>query len=481
MGRRIDLILVVLASIGALAGSLFYPGSPAAFWTFHASWVLFAWLASRPPYRYGVLALAAFFSLGFWLKLLVHLTAGVAFIEPIGRFDGSAGRWDGALWLIAAAFTGGALARALDVWRHGRAGTVGEELARRVPALFVRRRLMVWTVTMVVVAVTIVWNISAAFVMIGVNLRSPLPLRLHIPIAFWLMFGSPVWIALLLTWERALRGRLESSWIFVAAAEGLPASIAMLSRSVYLFRLFPYLLVLVMRPDIIRRPGPPRAALGALLLMCGLVVSVGSSMFTRAAIFPAPGPANGISAEAPSASPAAIATRERERALRGQRLQLPRLLVGRWVGLEGVLATSSDTERGARLFQTMVTEHASRGVDSAYQRLSRAQYTKQEGFTFLTLAGVIGILAASGSAIVAAIGMFAVVTALTLLDALALKMTGSALVAASVGVSTANLVAQMTFPRNTAVLCGEMVVMLLVFGALIRVLPAAAITKDRKA
>jgi hypothetical protein len=507
--RAVHLTLVVLASIGAFVGSFGYPGSPAAFWTFHGSWVLFTWLASRPPYRYGVLALAAFFFLGFWLKLLVHLVADISFIEPIGRFDGSAERWDSALWIIAAAFLGGALARALDVWRNGAAAD-NAALTPRVPALFVRHRLAVWTVTMVVTAGFIVWNIFGAFLMIGVTIRTLLPLRLHMLVAFWLLFGSSAWIALLLSWERALRGRLEPSWIFVAAAEGLLASISMLSRSVYLFRLFPYVLVLVTRPDVIRRPGLPRAAVGTMLLTGGLAASVGASIFTRAWIFP-PGPlrspvasvasarAGGPQAHGASAAGAATgaateatkqaakeaaaeaakqaAARQREQALFSQRRQVPRLLVGRWVGLEGVLATSSDTGRGAQLFRTMLTEHPSRGVDSVYQRVSRSTYTKQEGFTFLTLAGIVGILASSGSAIVAGLGMFAVIAALTLLDGLALRMTGSALVAASVGVGAANLVAQMNFPYNTAVLFGEMVVMLLIFGALTRVLPEALLPK----
>ena len=136
--RAVRLILVALCTIGAFAASFAYPGSPAAFWTFHGSWLLFTWLASRPPYRYGVLALAAFFFLGFWLKLMVHLVADISFIEPIGRFDRSAERWDGALWLIAAAFCGGAIARGFDVWRNGRSAGVGAAATPRVPELFVR-------------------------------------------------------------------------------------------------------------------------------------------------------------------------------------------------------------------------------------------------------------------------------------------------------------------------------------------------------
>lgn len=504
MERLASLTVIALATIAAAVAAPSYPGSTAAFWTFHAVSVVFIFLASRPPYRYGVLALAAFFALGFWVKLVAHLTTGVRLIEPTGAFDGSAARWDAALWLIAAALAGGSVGRGLDVWWWRRTGASRAEVVR-VPALFVRHRRAVWTVTAAVAAGIIVWNLFGAFAMIGVNLRMHLPLRLHIAVAFWLLFGSSAWFALLLTWEYALRGTLSPSWLLVVVGEALPASISMLSRSVYLFRILPYLLLQATRPDVIGRPTLPRAAAGALVVAAGMVLSVGASVYTRTLMYPPaimppqtadagqPGKAGatgkargtgrtgmaGSAGKAESTDPSVLydprkltPQERRERTLRSQRHQIPRLLIGRWVGLEGVLATTSDAGRGARRFREMLSEHPARGVDSVYQRVSRASYTKQDGFTFLTLAGVVGVLASSGSPLVAALGLLFVIAALTMLDELALRMTGSPLVAASVGVNAGNIVAQMTFPYNTAVLYGEMAVMLIVFGILVRVLPA---------
>jgi hypothetical protein len=514
--RFISLIAIALATVAATVAAAVavasYPGSALAFWTFHAACVLFISLASRRPYRYGVLALAAFFALGFWVKLVVHLTTGARFVEPIGGFDGSAAKWDAALCLIAAALAGGSVARALDIWWWRRKGIPPPEIVR-LPALFVRHRRTVWTVTVMVTAGIIVWNLFGAFAMIGVNLRTYLPLRLHIIIAFWLLFGCSAWFALLLTWERALRGTLDPSWLLIVVAEALPASITILSRSVYLFRIFPYLLLQVTRPDVIRRPSMPRAAAGAAVLTAGLMLSVGASVYTRAWVYPpaimpplvttvasggVPGKADPHADGQPKepkrqdgrasrpGKPASASTdprvlydpsrltdeERRERSLRSQRRQIPQLLVGRWVGLEGVLATTSDAGRGERLFREMLIQHPARGVDSAYQRVSRATYTKQDGFTFLTLAGVVGILASSGSPLVMGLGLLFVIAALTMLDELALRMTGSPLVAASVGVNAGNIIAQMTFPYNTAVLYGEMMAMLIVFGILVRVLPS---------
>jgi hypothetical protein len=499
--RFLHLILIGLATLVAAFASSHYRGSAAAFWTFHAASILFTWLASRRPHRYGVLALGAFLVLGFWVKLMAHLTMGASLIEPTGLFDGSGDQWDAALWLVASALAGGSIARALDVqWRRRNAAPPVEIV--RVPALFVRHRRAVWTVTVIVTLGLIVWNLSGAFAMIGVNLRTYLPLRLHIVVAFWLLFGSSAWFALLLAWEAALRGTLRPSWILIVAAEALPASITILSRSVYLFRILPYLLLQATRPDIISRPSLPRAAAGALILAAGMVLSVGASTYTRAYLHPpaimpplqpatagTPGKAGRDAVARPGQQgrtdhtaspdprvvydPSKLTPEERrERSLRSQRSQIPRLFVGRWIGLEGVLATSSDGRHGQQLFREMLTEDPARGVDSVYQRVARTRYTRQEGFTFLTLAGVIGVLASSGSPVVTALGLLFAIAALTLLDELALRMTGSVLVAASVGVNAGNLVAQMTFPYNTAVLYGEMVAMLILFGILVRMLPA---------
>jgi hypothetical protein len=509
VNRIASLILIALTTVAAAVAAGSYPGSAAAFWSFHAACGVFIFLTSLPPYRYGVLALATFFTLGFWVKLITHLMTGVRLIEPIGVFDGSAERWDTAVWLIASAFAGASVARGIDVWWWH--GTLRPEI-RRLPALFVNHRRTVWAVTVIVTAGIMVWNLFGAFAMIGVDLRTHLPLRLHIPIAFWLLFGCSAWFALLLTWERALRGTLDASWLLIVVAEALPASITILSRSVYLFRIFPYLLLQVTRPDVIRRPSLPRAAAGALVLAAGLVLSVGASVYTRAWVYPpaimppqvttvagTPGKAGARAGERPGRQddkrgepgkaaatdprvlydPGKLTSEERrERSLRSQRRQIPQLIVGRWVGLEGVLATTSDAGRGERLFREMLAEHPAHGVDSVYQRVARATYAKQSGFTFLTLAGVIGILASSGSPLVMALGLLCVIAALTMLDELALRMTGSPLVAASVGVNAGNIVAQMTFPYNSAVLYGEMVVMLILFGILVRVLPAYVSGRD---
>jgi hypothetical protein len=496
-------ILIIVATLCAGLAFLAYPGTAGPFWIFHGAFMLFAWLAFRPPYRYGVIALAAFLILGHWIKLMVHLLTGVPFIEPVGAFDGSGAVWDRALGLIAAALLGAAVARALDLWWR----PVAVPVRPSVPDLFVRHRRLVWTATWLAFGALVVWNLFGAFLMIGVNTRQLLPLRLHIALACWLLFGSGVWMALLLTWERARRGPLHPGWMLVPAAEGLVASASMLSRSVYIFRLIPYLLLLLTRRDVIRRPSLPQAGAGAALLGVGLAASLAASIVTRAIAYPPvkmpathsasasgheqddagrpstemggaktdPRTGQGTSGSAGAAGSrtgrGTKSAEQRQQAYRSQWIQFPSLFLARWIGLEGVLVFSSSAERGWPLFGAVLRESPALGVDTHYQRLSNATYTKLQGFTFLTLAGVIGILSSSGTLLGAGAGLFAIVAILILLDELALRATGSVLVASSIGVSAANIVAQMNFPYNTAIIGIEMAVLLLGLGMVLRWLP----------
>ncbi len=119
-----------------------------------------------------------------------------------------------------------------------------------------------------------------------------------------------------------------------------------------------------------------------------------------------------------------------------------------------------------------VREDPNRGVDAIYQRLAGTRYRREQGFTFLTLAGGVALLAMAGSPGVVFLGM-AVLTMLGIVtEAFARRALGDELVPAVVGVGMAFWIAQATFPRLLGAFFVELWITLLLLGWLTRRLRA---------
>ncbi len=239
MTRRAGVATALTALSCAIAGAGYvnYPGSALPFWTFHALSVAMVLLLCRSPVSIGLLSFGGFLVLGHWVELMLHLIVGTRFIEPTGSFDGSGLLWDRGLFWVAAGHAGVCVARLIDLACRRREFSE----SAIVPSWYPARRAAVWVTTAVFMVATIAWNaVDGGFYQIGPAGRNLLPMKLHVAFSFWLMGGGGVWTAVLLAWERQLRGSLGPLALLVPAAEGLATSFTTLSRATYVIRVAPY-------------------------------------------------------------------------------------------------------------------------------------------------------------------------------------------------------------------------------------------------
>lgn len=199
----------------------------------------------------------------------------------------------------------------------------------------------------------------------------------------------------------------------------------------------------------------------------------GDSQASEATRPPRPGEA---SAAAPTASQGtnapdvggadivAIASARPARPISAMIHEVQTLFIDRWTGLEGVLAVVSSDRTDFATLRAMVFEDPSRGLDSYYQQIARAQYEHSDRFTFLTLAGITGVLAAGGTWWVVAGGVALVTLLLIAAEGLTRWTTGNEMACAIVSVTSAFVTAQVTFPRLYAIFLVELSVTL---GALV--------------
>lgn len=132
---------------------------------------------------------------------------------------------------------------------------------------------------------------------------------------------------------------------------------------------------------------------------------------------------------------------------KGMFYEMGKLIVDRWVGLEGVLTVISSDAKGTDLFLNALTEKPSAGTEAIYQRMASAQYQAFENFTFMTIPGPIAVLLYSDSFITLIGGLAFVFAVCFLLEFLAFRLLGNVITQAAIGVALAYLLVQTNFPR----------------------------------
>ncbi len=121
------------------------------------------------------------------------------------------------------------------------------------------------------------------------------------------------------------------------------------------------------------------------------------------------------------------------------------LAVGRWIGLEGVMAVQAYQEKGLHTFLQAATEKRSQEGVSFYQKVSNSHYrwTDPNVWQFATLPGAMAFLYYSGSVWLVVLGMALLASAVMMGERAVLLLTGNPLLCSLLGLSLANTVTQL--------------------------------------
>ncbi|HEX7034916.1 MAG TPA: hypothetical protein VF210_04045 [Pseudomonadales bacterium] len=474
----------VAGGLAILWAALGHDGSAGIYVLFSAATIALIASAFVRPHSYGFVALVVFLTLGFWVKHAAWSIAGIPPIEPLGDFTGEAHEWDRALSFTAVALLGLTLAKlSLYPLRMSRPGPV----ARVLPTWYERAPLLVWVATAMLVIAGNVLNWRYRFYQVAVHERVILPFHLNAVIVWWLTVATSMWLAVLLEFERRRRG-FTRRWMILSAPilEAVVTSAVMLSRGFYLMRTLPYALVFA-RPSLRRSFQLSRVVVPTLAVatVLGFVISLAGASWLRLTVFPpmvTPGqPAQAGAPQAPPADAGVGPTGRIPSAaeVRAAIREIGTMVVGRWIGLEGILAISASHQQGLGLFVAGLMEDPRSGTEALFQRISKAEYKELEGFTFMTLPGIVAVLAYSGSPVIIFAGMFLAGIVVLLTERAFRHAFDNDLLCAVVGVFMANAIVQMNFPYLTAVFFIEMWGSLLILWILCR-LDIGGRSADRK-
>ncbi|MDM9555277.1 hypothetical protein QU926_16685 [Pseudomonas asiatica] len=496
--RFLHVSALLLVAVATLAAAVDYPASlaPLLLNGFLAGLLVRSLLSNRTSF-YSFFLLA-FLILGCWAKLVLHFILGTQFIEPIGAFDNSSKAWDSAMLALNIAFAT-LLACQAVASRLQPPAVIHIERPRGLlkPSMWL---------AILLTALLLAANFKFAILKVGTEPALKLHSYVYVLVSFMIAWGNLILLATLGYWLVQARQMKLETLFYILILEGAVTAVSMGSRAQMILHVAaPFAVYLVHGRDLVTalrfvqwvkillvtavlfvaslllvsadrlqsfaqaRPVVASMAIGEQAVSdvklaparpstSLLIAPADSAQAVAGALAPALPQlqliANPVSAAPVYAKPVPInlapleETAEVKRARwKGMLMELSKLVVDRWVGLEGILAVVSHENTGWPLFLRSLAERPEAGTQAIYQRMSNAQYQAFENFTFMTIPGPLAILLYSDNLAVLAAGLTLLFAAGILAERLASQLVGNVFTRATIGVALAYLVVQTNFPR----------------------------------
>ncbi|MFK2914474.1 hypothetical protein [Pseudomonas sp. 3HC3] len=490
--RYLQATALLVVAVATLAATLHYPASlpPLLLNGILAGLLVRSVLNNRNSFF--SFFLLAFLILGCWAKLVLHFILDTQFIEPIGSFDDSPQAWDSAMLALNIAFATLLVCQTIAA-RLQPLATIHIDRPRSLlkPCLWL---------AILLTALLLALNFKFAFLKVGTEPVLRLPSIVYVLVSFMIAWGNLILLATLGYWLVQARQIKLETLFYILILEGAVTAVSMGSRAQMILHVAaPFVVYLVHSRELV---STLRLAQWARILLVTAALFVASLLMVSADRLQSFAQARPIVATAAASIELRLGENERpvssiglpltslviapadaaeavsvvltpalpllrvaagavplpvtgpqesaeiKRARwKGMLLELSKLVVDRWVGLEGVLAVVSHEDTGWPLFIRSLVERPESGTEAIYQRMSNAQYQAFENFTFMTIPGPLAILLYSGNLAMLAGGLALLFLAGTLAERLASHLVGNIFTRATIGVALAYLVVQTNFPR----------------------------------
>lgn len=450
LDHKLKIILGLFWLILFWSGLFSYAGSKPVYALF--SMVSLAMLFSG-VYRqvgYGYLFLVVFLWLGFWFKLAANLLlfGFFPFGEPVGNFNSTAEAWDQVLWIAMGASMGVILGRLL--YGLFRPKTSDNATGAKAPPWYPAIRMWLWISILLITVGVAIFNIFFGIHQIGIVPRTILPWPLNALIAWMLNMGSALAIAVLIWWDMAEEKNITLQ-LYAMLGEAFLSTVSVISRAMFPFHAIPQMLAFSGRKEILQQYSRKQILLFISIFMALFLISIAAVSFLRdyqyAASKAIPMPTQNTvtdSAVAPvKPIPVEAVIQPASNVTSFRLILIHQLLVNRWIGIEGVMAVSSYSEKNRALFWEMLTEKREAGKVSAYQRISNSGYQAADTrYQFASLPGATAFFFYSGSMAVVILGMSALALLMLMAERAIFALTQNPLVCSLFGMTAANTVAQ---------------------------------------
>lgn len=420
-------------------GVAYYEGSVVAYTVF--SFVFLGVFLSGIVFQvsYGYLFMVMILWLGFWLKVTVHLFFNYPYGEPYGAFQiNSLNAWDELLWLASLGAVGVLLARVLYAYVSKLPSTMVWSKKYKVPFWFVEHRFKLWSLLVLIIVSVTLLNLVFIFHQTGlVAVTQIWPLNTFF---FWMLTaGLAMAVAMMIGWEISLKND-STPFVYVLLFEAVSSSISLLSRGTFLFHSGPMLYAMFKnRSFLVGWTFKKVFILVLAFFMMFILVYTVTNTLRGYHYLSIPLEFSNVwfSGEGEGSFFHGMAVSD-------SMSRFLRMIVDRWIGIEGLMSVLAYPDKGWNLFYSALTEKLEIGSSDIYQEvcLSQYRYTDLTKYQFGSLPGPMAFLFYSGFTWFLVLGMFFLTLFVLFSESLIYKLIPNPLLTSFWGVIVANSIAQ---------------------------------------
>jgi hypothetical protein len=475
---RIILVCFLLPAVAATAiGALFYPGQLSWFLLFSATFFAVLYSAFVLPFQYSHLFLAIPWFLGFWVKLVVHFAfahlgwlEAARYVEPAGRFDGSPTAWDQVIITATVGGLGYLVGRLFLAPIARRSSKMTKGI--KPPQWYRPMRTPLWMLAAIAFVLIVYVNAETGLIVRGYVPRMQLPWPFGALFAWTTDIGFALVLSVMTAWERGLSKGPTRGFIALCL-EGAIVSVQTNSRGIYLFHTVPALV-----SEARRSRSALSKLVGASLLLgiwlagavaipvltTGLRALGENAVLARTAQVASPAAAPSTSTTSLNSNTSVIIPRSAEAGAptiptNSNRLDpsrsfashvfedAGRLVIDRWPGLEGLMATQSYPARSLELLKSAAFQRRTFGMVDIYSHaIAGLDFTEEQAKKYhnATLAGPMAFFYYSGSWLFVFAGMALLAILISVLELIWASLVSDPLVVAMSGCYLALVVMQLS-------------------------------------
>jgi len=432
MRKKVVIIAFLMLAILTIAGVAYYPGCKAVYLLFSLFCHGILVMSLRKPSSYGFTVISILLWLGFWLKITIHLLLGTEYAEPIGNFDFSGSQFDKVLEVAGVGILGVAIAGFISnislrkynpISRTRDIPENGNKMSRFFDFLYIALAVII----VVFAFLDKRFNIQQT----GIVPSVVLPFKFGVFFSWMLTTGLAFLVVALIIWD----SRSEELWVryfALALLEAVAMSMALLSRSVFLFHMIPIFVSCLVTDRFHFGTNRRRLVCASMAVLVGFIFSFTLVSEGRVEKYWAINDHVKVQKIAKTDQPLGLPTQpgellyagsgpdfallspkhlEKARSVFSRTIAtFSRLAVDRWIGVEGVMAVASYPSKGIPLFMQAAKEKREIGKKNTFLYISKSNLlgADTDKYLFTSLPGPIAFFFYSDSLIIVFLGMFIV-------------------------------------------------------------------------
>lgn len=408
LNLKYGISLVTLLFLFSLLGINLYQGSYFYYFAFDITWLATLLMALCFSQSHVIFYIQLMLFLGFWVKFMAYLILDVALIEPTGywtsKFANSAS-WDEVLLTSSLAACGVCFANLLFfLCTKNKAKKNSDSIG---PQWYFKHKDLIWYLILTIGIVTNIINFFCHISVAGFRPQIILPFHLNALLLWIMVIAIPLSMTTFLGWEQNAEQRKRRFHYVCLMA--FVTSLSILSRAMYLFWTLPFILILLFTSDFsLKKISLWQNKKTILIYLTFAISSLVLVNIIRINAYV--NERTNITSIAQVETDLQLDFKKQASSTGEEFSQIKKLFVGRWVGLEAVMATTAFPYSSWMFFKESVFEKPSVGDLGVYTRkiLKPYKFYNTPTSMFSSLPGLVGILNYANSNSLVFLGMLGV-------------------------------------------------------------------------